>query len=399
MRSWPERLAAAGDAVWFYLGKLLWPHPLITVYPRWQIDAGKWVSYLPLLAVIVVLFVLWLKRESWSRPWFFIFAYFLVALLPVLSLIDNPIFRYSLVFDHFQYLASMGPLALAGAGIIRLADIVIPGRLWLQASFCAGLLLLLGALSWQRAWVFESEETLWSDTLAKNPNCWVGHNGLGVALAQKQQPEEAIRQFNEAARAQPNYVDAFFNRGHLEYLQGNLNQSEADFEQAGALVPDNPQPYLMRGVIKQRQGDFPSALANYRRFRALAPEDPVADNAMLYIWIIDNEQNQKSEADQELSSAMEKNWNAASGDWVSQTGRFLLGQINETDYLTAAASTDKSKDQGQHCEAWYFVGMKRLLAGDKNAAAAGFRASLATGKTDFFEYGFAQAQLNALPAR
>ena len=182
VRTWPERLATAGDAVWFYLGKLLWPHPLITIYPRWQIDAGQWVSYLPLLAVIIVLFILWLKRESWSRPWFFVFAYFLAALLPVLGLVDNYIFRYSLVFDHFQYLASMGPLALAGAGLARLADFVLPKRPWLQSALCAGLLLILGMVSWQRAWAYESEETLWTDTLAKNPNCWVGHNNLGNTL-------------------------------------------------------------------------------------------------------------------------------------------------------------------------------------------------------------------------
>ena len=127
-RSWPERLVTAGDAVWFYLGKLLWPHPLITIYPRWQIDAGQWFSYLPLLAVIVVLFILWLKRETWSRPCFFVFAYFLVALFPVLGLVDHSFWRYSFVADHLQYLASMGPLALAGAGMVRLADFVIPGN-------------------------------------------------------------------------------------------------------------------------------------------------------------------------------------------------------------------------------------------------------------------------------
>ena len=60
----------------------------------------------PLLAVIVVLSILWLKRDSWARPWFFVYAYFLPALLPVLGLVDNTIFRYSLVFDHLQYLAS-----------------------------------------------------------------------------------------------------------------------------------------------------------------------------------------------------------------------------------------------------------------------------------------------------
>ena len=52
----------------------------------------QWFSYLPLLAVIIVLFILWLKRESWSRPCFFVFAYFLAALLPVLGLVDQSVF-------------------------------------------------------------------------------------------------------------------------------------------------------------------------------------------------------------------------------------------------------------------------------------------------------------------
>ena len=75
-RAWPERIAAAGEALWFYLGKLLFPHPLMTVYPRWQTDAGQWSSYLPLLAAIAILSVLWLRHEAWSRACFFAFALF-----------------------------------------------------------------------------------------------------------------------------------------------------------------------------------------------------------------------------------------------------------------------------------------------------------------------------------
>ena len=119
------------------------------------------------------------QTRAWSRSCFFVFAYFLVALLPVLGLVDNPIFRYSLVFDHFQYLASMGPLALAGAGLARFADFVIPKKPWLQSTLCAGLLLVLGMSSWQRTWIYESQETLWTETLAKNPDCWLGYNNLG----------------------------------------------------------------------------------------------------------------------------------------------------------------------------------------------------------------------------
>ena len=56
-------------------------------------------------------------------------------------------------------------------------------------------------------------------------------------------------------------------------------------------------------------------------------------------------------------------------DWISRIGRFLLDQISEFDFLGGATSSDMEKNRAQHCEAWYYAGMKRLLAGDKNTAA------------------------------
>jgi hypothetical protein len=171
VRSWPQRLAAAGDAVWFYLSKLLWPDPLIAIYPRWQVNGGQWVSYLPLLAVIVLFCSLWLKCRSGgagSRACFFALAYFIAALLPVLGIVDTYVSRFSLVFDHFQYLASIGPLALAGAGLAHASDILLQKRPWSQSVFCAGLLIILGTISWQRTWFFQtarySGATRWQRT-------------------------------------------------------------------------------------------------------------------------------------------------------------------------------------------------------------------------------------------
>jgi len=277
-RTWPERLATAGDSVWFYLGKLLWPHPLITVYPRWEIDAGQWVSYLPLLAVIVAVFILWLKSKSWTRPWFFSFAYFLAALLPVLGLLDNTIFRYSLVFDHFQYLASMGPLALMGAGLARLADFAIPKRPLLQSALCAGLLIILGLLSWQRTWAYESKETLWTDTLARNPNCGMAHNNLGMALLQKGQVDEAISHFRRALEINPNYTNAHNNLGNILSKRGQLDEAIAHYQRALEIAPNYANAHSNLGNALVRKGNLDEAIAHYQKALEIDPNDAEAHN-------------------------------------------------------------------------------------------------------------------------
>jgi tetratricopeptide (TPR) repeat protein len=271
VRTWPERLATAGSAVWFYLGKLLWPHPLITIYPRWQIDAGQWVSYLPLLAVIVILSIFWFKRELWSRAWFFAFAYFMAALLPALGLIDNFIFSFSLVFDHLQYLASMGPLALAGAGLARFSDIVIPKRPLLQSGLCAGLLLFLGMASWQRTGVYESQETLWTDTLAKNPNCWVGQYNLGIVFLQKGQVDKALEDFQSAVEINPNYLEAHSNLGLALLQEGQMDEAVAHFKKASEIAPNSLTTHYNLGVALLKNGELDEAVAQYRKALEINP--------------------------------------------------------------------------------------------------------------------------------
>jgi tetratricopeptide (TPR) repeat protein len=275
-RSWPERVATSGDVIWFYLGKLLWPHPLMTVYPRWVIDAGQWISYLPLLAVIVVLFILWLKRESGYRSCFFALAYFLVALSPFLGLIDQSFWRYSFVEDHLQYLASMGPLALVGAGLVRLADFVIPKKLWLQSSLCAGLLLVFGLLSWQRTWTYESEETLWTDTLTKNPNCWVGYYNLGVALLYKGRLDEAMTDWQKALEINPNYADAHSNLGNALFQKGQVDEAIKHYKKALEINPNYAKAHSNLGVALLQNGQVDQALVQDQKALEINPNSAVA---------------------------------------------------------------------------------------------------------------------------
>jgi protein O-mannosyl-transferase len=281
VRTWPQRLATAGDATWFYLGKLLWPNPLIAIYPRWQLDVGRWVSYVPLLALIVILSILWLKRASWSRACFFAFAYFLVALLPVLGLIDNPIFRLSLVFDHFQYLASIGPLALGGAGLVRLSAFILPKKpwQWLRSAFCAELLVILGILSWQRTLVYNNAEAFWIDELAKNPNCWQGHYNLGDELLQKGEVDDAVAQYQKAVEINPSFFEAYQNLGVALGRKGQLDEAIDQFQKALQINPNLFEAHEGLGAALGQKGQLNQAITQFLEVLRLNPNyHPAKDN-------------------------------------------------------------------------------------------------------------------------
>ena len=270
-QTWAERLVTAGDAIWFYLGKLVWPHPLIAIYPRWQIEAGHGISYLPLLAVILVSLILWLKRDGWSRPCFFAWTYFLAALLPVLGLAGMVYSRYSFVADHFQYLAAMGPLALAAAGMTRLADFVVPGRARLQLVAGAGLLLILALCGWHRSWVYENQQTLWTDTLAKNPECWIAYDNLGFVSSQQGRTDEAIARFQKALELNPNAAETHSNLGRVLLQKGLINEALAEFQEALKIDPSVAVAHNNLGSALLQAGQMNDAITEFQKALVLNP--------------------------------------------------------------------------------------------------------------------------------
>jgi tetratricopeptide (TPR) repeat protein len=277
---WAERVARMGDVIAFYLGKLLWPDPLMMVYPRWQIDARQWTSYLATAAAFIILAILWLNRRGWARSYFFAAAYFLVALSPFLGLMDQSFWQFSFVEDHLQNLAGMGPLALAGAAFVRFLHFSVPAKPGLQAGLCAGLLLILGTWSWERAWVYESETTLWTDTLAKNPACWLGHNNLGVALDQKGQAGKAIVEYQTALKLNPGYAEAYENLGVVFFQIGNTEQAIEQYQMALEIDPDDANIHNKLGMAFAREGLGREAAAEYQRALAFRPDDAEADKNM-----------------------------------------------------------------------------------------------------------------------
>src|SRR3989442_9286756 len=166
-----DRCVLAGRALWFYAAKLVAPVRLSFIYPRWEIDARAWWQWRFPLAAVGALAVLWGFRARIGGGPLAAVLYFAITLAPALGFVDVYPFRYSFVADHFQYLASLGPItllvALGAAGVRKVAARGAAARL-----ACAGLLHGLGAATSSRVHVFAELETLWRDMRGKNPAGW-----------------------------------------------------------------------------------------------------------------------------------------------------------------------------------------------------------------------------------
>ena len=155
----------------------------------------------------------------------------------MLDFFDVYFFRYSFVSDHFQYLASMGPLALAGAGIVTAVEKIGVHRLAIQAASTLVILSILGALSFHQSAKYHDVITLYQATLAQNPGCWMAEYNLGLALKNQGQLDHAIAHYRRAINIWPDYVEAHYNLGVALQARGSLEGAMASYARALALKP------------------------------------------------------------------------------------------------------------------------------------------------------------------
>ncbi len=270
--SFAQRCLLAGRVLWFYAGKLFWPDQLTFIYPRWEIDAGAAWPYLFPLGALAVLITLWLLRSRMGKGPLVAVLFFTGTLAPALGFLDVFPFRYSYVADHFQYLASIGLIALAvgaGAAIARWAG---PRGRRLGTLTAAAVLLMLGVSTGRQTHIYENLETLWRDTLAKNPSAWIAHNNLGSALERAGHLEEAMAHYELALRIKPDQAEAHYNLGLALAQEGRTRDAIAQYEQALQIKPDDAETHNNLGNALLQVGDFDQAAGHFETALRIKPD-------------------------------------------------------------------------------------------------------------------------------
>jgi tetratricopeptide (TPR) repeat protein len=163
----------------------------------------------------------------------------------VLGFMNAYFMIYSFVCDHWVYLSTLGPIALAAAGFARWTARMRSPAL-AQAS--AGVVLAwLAFLSWSQAGTFLNNEILFRTAIARNPNAAMAHNNLGMLLFQKGMREddsaaraEGIGHLRRALELQPKSAHAHNNLGNALLAGGQPREAMKQYQESLDLDPSNP---------------------------------------------------------------------------------------------------------------------------------------------------------------
>ena len=186
-------------------------------------------------------------------------------IFPALGFFDVYPFRFSFVADHFQYLACIGPIVLAAAGMDSAAEFFSVWSCWWKGAFIGILLALLGTLTWKQAGMYKNADMVYQRTLSGNPACWMAHYNLGNDLLQRGAISDAIGHFRQAIEIKPDYVLAHVNLGNALMQAGQTGKGISQYRVALAIDSTFTSAYIDLGNAYMQAGLAQDGMAQYRR--------------------------------------------------------------------------------------------------------------------------------------
>ena len=282
-----ERIAGAGLAIRFYLGKCLFPSNLMPIYPGWRLHPLSASLFLPwgiLGALVIVLIRVAMasgRFRAAARAFLFGLGWFVLNLFPVLGFLPMSYQHVAPVADHFCYLSLAGLVGLAVAG---LGSLPAPSRpaVWIVA---AGVVAGLAVQSRRYAALFIDQETLWAYNLAHNQTSRAVRVNEGFILHHDGRDEEAIRNYEEAIRLDPEDAQAEEELATIHLGQNRSREAAEHFSRAishyeRALEIDPSRIETRRSLAKTlaNSGRRGEAIREYERILKERPDDAETEN-------------------------------------------------------------------------------------------------------------------------
>jgi protein O-mannosyl-transferase len=263
------RLANALVSYIEYLGKTVWPYPLIVFYPYvpdrplWQPVAAATF----LIAVTGVAVWLWRSRPYLTVGWFWYFG----TLVPVIGLIQV---GSQSIADRYTYLPLVGIFILAVWGSADLLAGWRYGRTTLGVLAAAAILACMILTARQTAhWT--DTISLFEYVLTITPDNAVAHENVGDVLLQKHRNEEAAAHFREAVRIDPRSgTMKYCNVASTLSNQKRFAEAADQLREALRLDPNLAVAHNNLALVLAQLGNFQEVIEHLQEAVRVAPDKP-----------------------------------------------------------------------------------------------------------------------------
>lgn len=263
----------------FYWVKMVFPVNLYAFYPYPELTGlrklpAEFYGYFGMLLVLAGL-LYWLGRKD-SRIWWG-GLYFFVVILPVAQIL--PI-GSAMVADRYFYVSSVGPLFLLGLLANRLYR---SGGVLSKVTPVLGVMVLLsfGALAFQRAKVWETPFTLFSDILKKYPNDPMVMSNIGWWYYAKKDTANAITYFEKTREKNFANADIHYALGQMYFARKDYPRTISHFEEAVKLKPQEMKAvYWMLGTACYYADSYDKAITYSEKAVADVDENANAWNIL-----------------------------------------------------------------------------------------------------------------------
>jgi len=260
-----ERFLVAGDAISFYLGKLVLPLNLAPDYgrtPQYVLSQG-WVYGTGLLPYFLAMLLLWKYRKPWALA---ATGTFVAVLLPVLGFSPFHFQDISTVADRYLYMAMLGPALAFGW---RLSRDYKAGWLWWGTG---ALLVLFGGISAGQVWHWQNSLIFNAYAVQMNPQSATAYINLGVALKDANQIEKAMEAYQKAITLDPHNLQPYLNIGNRYKDAAKSQEAISYYKKAMEVDPSDAEAYFSLGDLYRNNGNMPEALSYYKTGLNLRPD-------------------------------------------------------------------------------------------------------------------------------
>lgn len=218
-----------------------------------------------LACLLLYLAALWLAWRK-QRATFVALVLLIVPLLPVFYIRALP---YPFA-ERYLYLPLAGVALLVAIGVAKLGNL---RQAWLPAVGALSLVLVLfSAETFVRNGVWQSDLTLWLDTVRSAPDDALSRGELGHALIKAGRVDEGIDQYRSALALREEDAGMHNHLGTAYLRSGRVDEAIAEFRRSIALKGNDVDSHNNLGSAYLAKGMADKAAKEFEVVLALAPD-------------------------------------------------------------------------------------------------------------------------------